>query len=65
LFGQIPDQYSAYIESGDINNPDFIDFVFRVFGKLGIKLGASLIFYLLVARPITSPYSRCSCGGRS
>jgi Glycosyltransferase family 87 len=42
LFGRIPGQYSAYqysayIEGGDINNPDFIDFVFRVFGALGIE----------------------------
>ena len=37
LFGRIPDQNSPYIEDGGISNPDFIDFVFRVFGALGIE----------------------------
>ena len=38
LFGRIPGQQSAYIEIGfGITNPDFIDFVFRVFDVLGIE----------------------------
>jgi Glycosyltransferase family 87 len=37
LFGGIPGQHSPYIEGGDINNPDFIDFIFRFFGALGIE----------------------------
>jgi hypothetical protein len=37
LFGRIPDQHSPYIEDGGTNNPDFIDFVFRVFDALGIE----------------------------
>ena len=32
-----PDQRSPYIEVGGLHNPDFIDFVFRVFGALGIE----------------------------
>jgi hypothetical protein len=37
LFGRIPDHPSPYLEGGGINNPDFIDFAFRVFGALGIE----------------------------
>jgi Glycosyltransferase family 87 len=39
LFGRIPGQQSAYIEIGSdgITNPDFIDFVFRIFDKIGIE----------------------------
>jgi glycosyl transferase family 87 len=37
LFGRIPDQHSPYLEGGDHSNPDFIDFVFGVFGALGIQ----------------------------
>jgi Glycosyltransferase family 87 len=35
LVGQIPT--SPYFETGGIYNPDFIDFVFHVFGKFGIQ----------------------------
>ena len=37
LFGRIPGQVSAYTETGGIANPDFIDFVFRMFDRLGIE----------------------------
>jgi hypothetical protein len=36
LFGQIPGQHSPYIESGAMEN-SFIDFVFSIFGHLGIE----------------------------
>ena len=38
LFGRIPGQQSNYFDIGfGITNPDFIDFVFRVFDKMGIE----------------------------
>jgi Glycosyltransferase family 87 len=38
LFGRIPDQISPYMEGGGgSSNPDFIDFVFRIFNGLGIE----------------------------
>ena len=38
LFGRIPGQQSNYFDIGfGITNPDFIDFVFRIFDKMGIE----------------------------
>ena len=38
LFGRIPGQQSNYFDIGfGITNPDFIDFVFRMFDKMGIE----------------------------
>jgi Glycosyltransferase family 87 len=37
LFGGIPGQASPYIEEGFYANPDFIDFIFRVFGAFSIE----------------------------